>query len=158
MFAALLYAPWEDNPDRLCGKPVRPRSEPLDHFHPDNVFLGADDVRRFEAIKKFVAIEPQLEVHGFRVDFAVAGRCGWFGQRVRGLFVECDGAEWHTSPVQRQRDSERQQKIQSCTGLLVMRFTGSEIFRDPNACAARVVEYVRGFVPQQQQQAVGADD
>lgn len=147
MFAALLYAPWEDEPDRLCSFPVRPRATPLDHFHPTNVFLGPNDEARWQATRNFVAIEPQFPVGDFRCDFAVAGRWNSYGLHVRGCIVECDGAEWHSSTEQTERDSFRQRTIENRLKVRVLRFSGSEIFRDPNGCAARVVEYIRGYVP-----------
>ena len=44
--------------------------------------------------------------------------------------IEIDGAAYHTSPEQVQRDNHRQQRLESW-GWSVIRFTGRQVFRDP---------------------------
>ncbi len=59
------------------------------------------------------------------------------------LVVECDGREYHTSPDQVARDKRRDRYCAS-QGIPVMRFTGSEIHRDPRGCAAEIGVWIRG--------------
>jgi hypothetical protein len=55
----------------------------------------------------------------------------------RRLVVECDGAAFHGSPEQVERD-KRRDRYCAARGIAVMRFTGAEINRDPRRCAAEV--------------------
>jgi very-short-patch-repair endonuclease len=74
-------------------------------------------------------VMPQFQISDHRVDFCIAF--------YRGLHVvvECDGHEWHErTPEQPRRDKARDRAIQA-EGFQVFRFTGSEIWRDPAACA-----------------------
>lgn len=55
----------------------------------------------------------------------------------RQLVVECDGAAYHGSPEQVERD-KRRDRYCAARGIHVMRFSGSEIHRDPRGCAAEI--------------------
>lgn len=82
-------------------------------------------------------ITPQAEIAGYRVDFLL-----WFarGREVRGIAVECDGHNFHEkTKEQAARDKKRDREI-NVAGFPVLRFTGSEIFRDPVGCADQVKE------------------
>lgn len=89
-------------------------------------FLGEDLV--------FV-ITPQAEVAGYRVDFLL-----WFarGRELRGIAIECDGHDFHEkTKEQAARDKKRDREI-NVAGFPVIRFTGSEIYRDPVGCAEQI--------------------
>lgn len=80
-------------------------------------------------------ITPQAKVGEYSVDLAV-----WFriGKLRAGLCIECDGHEFHErTKEQASRDKRRDREILSA-GWPVLRFTGSEIFRDPVACVAQI--------------------
>lgn len=80
-------------------------------------------------------ITPQAEVAGYRVDFLL-----WFarGRELRGIAVECDGHDFHEKTKdQAARDKKRDREI-NVAGFPVIRFTGSEIFRDPVGCAEQI--------------------
>ncbi|HEY4102546.1 MAG TPA: DUF559 domain-containing protein [Polyangiaceae bacterium] len=70
----------------------------------------------------------------YRLDFAVMNAA-------EGLFlaVEVDGHQWHeATPLQVQRDKSRDRRL-TAAGWRVLRFTGSEVYRDAAACVAEVV-------------------
>jgi len=82
-------------------------------------------------------ITPQAEIAGFRVDAALWFQCG---TSRGGVAIECDGHAFHEkTKEQASRDKARDRSILAA-GFPVMRFTGSEIFRDPVACASQVHE------------------
>ena len=57
--------------------------------------------------------------------------------------VEADGHDFHErTKEQAQRDRKRDRDLQSA-GYLVLRFTGSEIYRDPWRCAEQVFANIR---------------
>lgn len=91
-----------------------------------------------------VHLRAQEKIGPYRVDFALS----YVAQHSEGVFtkvdvvIECDGHEYHNiTKEQAQRDRERDRYLQQC-GWAVLRFTGSEIFRDPQACADQVADFL----------------
>jgi very-short-patch-repair endonuclease len=85
------------------------------------------------SVTKNIDIYPQLPVGKYKADFFVRFD-GWLGGRAIGV-IECDGHDFHErTKEQAKRDKERDRYFQSL-GLLVLRYTGSEIYRDPLRCA-----------------------
>jgi very-short-patch-repair endonuclease len=63
------------------------------------------------------------------------------------VVVECDGHEFHErTPAQAAHDRRRDRWMQA-NGWAVLRFTGSEIHRDPNGCADEVRRFLRARRP-----------
>lgn len=60
----------------------------------------------------------------------------------RKLIVECDGAAFHNSPKAVDHD-RRRDRYCATQGIAVMRFSGTEIKRDPRGCAAQVGVWIR---------------
>lgn len=83
---------------------------------------------------------PQFPWQNYRIDFAVTHG----GKPI--MFIECDGREFHSSERQVERDLLKDERV-FLAGITMARFTGSEIFRSPDDCVHRVVNYlrVRGF-------------
>lgn len=90
-----------------------------------------------------VSICQQHVIGQFHVDFLIIGyeylsdpgveRPGVY--RAGEVIVECDGHEFHERTKQQaQRDRSRDRELQR-SGYRVFRFTGSELFKDPFACA-----------------------
>lgn len=79
---------------------------------------------------------PQITVGAYRVDFIVASTL--YG-RTEMVIVECDGHDFHERTKQQaQRDKARDRFLASL-GYRVLRFTGSEIYRDPEAVAWEII-------------------
>lgn len=90
-----------------------------------------------QALKKVlpntVSVEQQKPLCGYRADFAVT----FSGVKV---VVECDGHDFHEkTKEQAARDKKRDRDFQ-LAGWKVLRFTGSEIHRDVEACARDVAQ------------------
>jgi very-short-patch-repair endonuclease len=86
-----------------------------------------------------VVAQQQIGTH--RVDFAVSNP-SWEIDSVSPvrIVVEVDGHEWHErTKEQASRDKKRDRDIQA-DGWRVLRFTGSEVWKDPVACAQEVYE------------------
>jgi very-short-patch-repair endonuclease len=95
-------------------------------------------VRRFPD-KCFVSIMPQAPVGPYRLDFLIGAK---FHDRAYQniLAIECDGHEFHEkTKEQAAKDKSRDRALVS-GGLRVMRFTGSEIYRDAIGCANQISE------------------
>lgn len=88
-----------------------------------------------------VTIRPQAKLKADRVDFVVVGfACGDIDPA--RLVIECDGHAFHEkTPGHAARDKARDRRI-SALGYTVLRFTGTEIRRRPEKCAAEVHKMV----------------
>jgi len=87
-------------------------------------------------------IGTQVPIGDYRVDFIIlrAARPSFPGPLIISpvVIVECDGHDFHErTKEQASRDKERDRVLQ-CMGYNVLRFTGSEIWRDVNSCAEQV--------------------
>jgi very-short-patch-repair endonuclease len=71
----------------------------------------------------------------YRLDFAIMS-----AEESLFLAVEVDGHQFHeATPYQAQNDKSRDRKL-TAAGWQVLRFTGSEVFRDAAACVREVLE------------------
>ncbi len=89
--------------------------------------------------KEMTFLAPQVQVGEYRVDF-VFGYCGDFDRPTRCIVIECDGHDFHQKTKEQvARDRTRDRYLSTKYGK-VIRFTGSEIFRNPSACAVEAAQ------------------
>lgn len=82
----------------------------------------------FDACKsEMILMDPQYQVGKYRIDFALP---------YQKIAVEIDGHDYHKTKEQRTRDAARDRWL-TINGWTVLRFTGSEVYKDPGACAAQ---------------------
>lgn len=74
----------------------------------------------------------QEKVGSFRADIFIETRDG------RSLAIECDGRPYHAATVEQVDRDKRRDRFFAANGISVMRFSGSEINRCPEACATEV--------------------
>lgn len=76
---------------------------------------------------------PQVEAGPYRMDFGLKGT---------NIGIEIDGHDYHKTKQQRTRDAERQRYLEY-EGWRIVRFTGSEVYRNSRGCAreAKVIIY-----------------
>jgi|HigsolmetaAR202D_1030399.scaffolds.fasta_scaffold04189_5 Uncharacterized protein conserved in bacteria len=80
---------------------------------------------------------PQVVVDDYRVDFLILHSKGLKG--TGGIVVECDGHVFHEKTKnQAARDKARDRALQE-RGFKVLRFTGSEIWKDAIGCADEAI-------------------
>lgn len=80
-------------------------------------------------------VQTQAEIDTYRVDFLVEYRDQPISETFSRVVVECDGHDYHERTKQQaKRDKSRDRRL-SALGYTVVRFTGSEIWADPFACA-----------------------
>jgi very-short-patch-repair endonuclease len=82
-------------------------------------------------LSKYGQITPQVNVCGYRVDFA------YFVDDQK-IAIEIDGFDYHSSKAQMTRDYQRQRHLEA-NEWRVIRFTGSEVYGDAQACVAEVI-------------------
>ena len=86
---------------------------------------------------------PQVKVSSYRVDFLVFIR---HKGGTRRLAIECDGHVFHEkTKEQAQRDKKRDRDL-LLAGVQTIRFTGSELFKDPAGCFDHIQEQVLKLV------------
>jgi hypothetical protein len=90
----------------------------------------------------------QLPIHNFRADLAFArvseevatvnGEPSWVLVKTPILIVECDGHDFHERTKEQARRDRSRDRYMTSLGFRVLRFTGSEIHRDAEACAQEI--------------------
>jgi very-short-patch-repair endonuclease len=112
--------------------------------------------------ENYLIIAPQVTIAKYRVDFllthvariideieyppGVAGHQDAQGRVVKELVVECDGHDFHDRTKQQaSQDRERDRGLQ-LRDLSVVRFTGSDIYRDPFRCANDALDVLEAQV------------
>jgi very-short-patch-repair endonuclease len=89
----------------------------------------------------FLLVQPTFG--RYRLDFAVVARVA--GPDLLRIAIECDGHAFHERTKQQaQADKSRDRKLTSA-GFRIFRFTGSEIFRDVEKCAAEIEGFLFDF-------------
>lgn len=85
-----------------------------------------------------LTVTPQKQIGPYRVDFLLeSGECPGVN-----LVVECDGHDFHErTKEQAARDRSRDRDLQA-KGYIILRFTGSEIYRDAWKCAEEVQQQI----------------
>lgn len=93
----------------------------------------------------WIVVEPQKKLRDYRVDFLVSFNVGLPEPDkpvIKTVVVECDGHDFHDrTPEQASRDRARDRAIQA-SGIPVLRFTGTDINRNPMKCAESIFEYI----------------
>jgi very-short-patch-repair endonuclease len=89
--------------------------------------------------ERTVLMMPQYAWKQYRIDWA-------FRLPTNGtyVFVECDGHEFHErTKEQARRDRSRDRDVQEAC-IPILRFTGSEIYRDPRGCGEQIFRVLLG--------------
>lgn len=89
-------------------------------------------------------IYQQVSVGRYRVDILIVDQTLPFDRGPpRMMVIECDGHDFHErTKDQARRDKQRDRFLQS-KGFKVLRFTGSEIWADPDKCADEIINELR---------------
>lgn len=86
------------------------------------------------------AVAPQFKINKFKADFVFWHAC-YYGSNETDesrVVVECDGHEFHErTKHQAASDKSREREIQTA-GFPVLRFTGSEIWKNPRECVSQI--------------------
>lgn len=83
-------------------------------------------------------VSPQVGCAGYRIDLAIVD------QHNRGRYligIECDGAQYHSSPVARDRDRLRQQRLEEL-GWKIYRIWSTDWYRHPVESGKKLLEAI----------------
>ena len=103
------------------------------------VTCAQDDMEKILALNDYrVLFVPQFSWKNYRIDWAIH----YTRLKPNLIFVECDGHEYHhATKEQIERDKQRDRDIQAA-GIPIIRFAGSEIYRDPTDAATKLINFV----------------
>lgn len=88
------------------------------------------------------SLSAQYQIGEFRVDFLVSVWQFKQPKKKHSAIVECDGHDFHErTKHQASEDKKRDRKLQGM-GYNVLRFTGSDIWKDPTQCAQDVKDFL----------------
>lgn len=93
----------------------------------------------FDAPKDSVFVAAQFPFGKYRLDLAMFGQ-DFSGNEFR-VAIECDGHNYHKTKDQVRHDRQRDRFLQ-IRGWRILRFSGSEIWADAEACADEVGEFI----------------
>jgi very-short-patch-repair endonuclease len=79
-------------------------------------------------------IEAQKQIGKFRVDFLI--ECP---KLKTAVVVECDGHDFHERTKEQAAKDRSRDRSLTADGFAVLRFTGSELWRDPWKCAEEIM-------------------
>lgn len=95
---------------------------------------------------KLVFVEPQRRIGTYRADFVIRRVAGGRAVSDAGLdgvaIVECDGHDYHERTKAQARHDRKRDRETQATGMLVLRYTGAEIWGDPIGCARDVEDKI----------------
>jgi len=89
----------------------------------------------YPRLSKIADFTPQTKAGPYRLDFSLVG------DNFK-IAVECDGYQYHSTEKQITADNSRDLDLM-CQGWIVVRVTGSRIWRDAPGCVADVVRLVK---------------
>lgn len=170
VLAAQAYEVAERRLER-CWETVDENSPPEDAMFLALVLVGGEKFRDVffvtdpppvqPDLENWLVIEPQAQISRHRVDFLLTlstmtpfledvenprgreARANAHGYIVERIVIEVDGHEFHDrTKEQASRDRRRDRRLLA-RDLPVLRFTGSDIWRDPFGCADEALEFLR---------------
>jgi very-short-patch-repair endonuclease len=113
------------------------------------VELGVKLDRALEVIgDPTLDLQPRYFLGRYIYDLAILRK----GRPYPIVIVECDGKAFHSTSQQLQNDAQKDKLAQS-KGIVLLRFTGSEIHRAPDDCVASILQTMRWMHPSQLTQA-----
>jgi len=82
----------------------------------------------------------QFQIDRFRCDFALTVQHP-YGTRTK-IVIECDGHDYHERTKEQARRDRSRDRLMTADGWRVLRFTGSEIHRDADACVEEIASII----------------
>lgn len=104
-------------------------------------FLNTDKPNPVPAFDEAAFVYTQVCVGEYRADILIHDASMPLELREpRWMIVECDGHEYHERTKEQARRDKKRDRFFTAKGFKVLRFTGSEIWADPEACAEEIAE------------------
>jgi very-short-patch-repair endonuclease len=108
-----------------------------ENFH----FLNTDKPNPVPAFDEAAFVYTQVRVGEYRADILIHDVTMPLELREpQWIIVECDGHEYHERTKEQARRDKKRDRFFTAKGFKVLRFTGSEIWADPDSCAEEIAE------------------
>jgi very-short-patch-repair endonuclease len=142
MLAALLTANWQFwHYVPACYTNLKSTVFVLDADYPNLQDLSDEDIGSHCVEYRCVNIIKQYRIGQYRTDLAIFTQSSDPNRFIK-IAIECDGHDYHErTKEQASRDKKRDRYFQMM-GWPILRFTGSEIYKDPAAKAQEVMDLV----------------
>lgn len=85
-------------------------------------------------------LSSQHPIGKYKADFIVWCHSGQF---TKGIVIECDGHDFHEKTKEQAQHDKSRDRFFVSKGFTVLRFTGSEIFRDTSGCIEEIEQIVQ---------------
>ncbi len=95
-------------------------------------------VLRSDSPLPIVKVDLQAQIEGYRADFLLT--VTFQGAVLGRVVVECDGHSFHERTKEQASRDRSRDRAMTLAGYKVMRFTGSEIYRDLMGCVSQAHE------------------
>jgi very-short-patch-repair endonuclease len=117
------------------------RFEPCGHYIVGCETRNTSDAERFpKGIK--VEVWPQEKVGRYLVDFLLIGGPRQSDNALIYIVVECDGHDYHERTKEQAAHDRGRDRAMQAAGAHVLRFTGSEIYRNPEKCCLEILSFL----------------
>lgn len=139
----LLYA-WNELQDVL--------QSPIEALMAAELLFASDGYRQFHyddapgyrgTPEWLTLIEPQAKCGRYTADFLITAHC--YGH-IAKVVVECDGHDFHERTKEQAKSDKSRDRAMAKDGITVLRFTGSEIWADPEKCRMEIESLVHDRV------------
>jgi len=121
---------------------VRPKKENKTKQQTDNIDWDSPLEKEFYNFSKTypIILESGFAVGPYKLDFAYFDKSS---SRPRfKIDIEIDGLNFHSYLHQREHDYQRQIYL-AMNDWYVLRFTGRQIFKNPDKCMNKILEYIK---------------
>lgn len=83
---------------------------------------------------------PQAKIGPYTADFVLFHKHVGTEEPCNVVVVECDGHDFHEKTKQQASHDKKRDRFMQSRGFLIARFSGSDIWRDANACVSELDE------------------
>ena len=116
---------------------------------PIELILYSAIVKIMDEIGLYLYVEPQTEIEckngkKYRADFTIFYDeiCNPLLKEDFLLDIECDGYEFHQKTKKQVKNDNQREYDLKMEGYEILRFSGTQIFENPERCAADILNYI----------------
>ena len=109
-------------------------------------FMGGTKVPDEPYFYETAFIYQQVPIGSYRVDILIHdGTLHQDEAKARLMVIECDGHDFHEKTKEQARRDKQRDRFLVSRGIKVLRYTGSEIWANPEDCAEEIIDELAYF-------------
>lgn len=89
-----------------------------------------------------IGVENQVVINNYRTDFYIESNLTDCSAETFKLIVECDGHDFHEKTKEQVAKDKKRERDLINEGYTILRFSGSEIYKNPFTCAREVKKVI----------------